>query len=310
MFIVAEVGSNWSSRDDCIQSIQRAKSCGADAVKFQLFSSEELYGSDLRPLAHSMPREWVPVLAQKAEFYKIEFMITAFSPEGLKYVDPFVKRHKIASSDLCYTELLEAAKSTQKPIILSTGGHSLGDVEYALKVLNGHKNLTLLYCESNYPAYDIDIRKVELLEKYGFPVGISDHSREVFSVPALAELAGCTVLEKHCNFVEATGPDSPHSLNLTQFTQMVSELRDQRTEPNLLSPYEKEMTLMHNRRIIAKADIKQGDTFKYEENYGVYRSLKEDTEGFHPSVSLKLHGKISAKDISKGEPIGPKGVQQ
>lgn len=59
MFIIAEVGSNWSTKEDCVSSVNMAASSKADAVKFQLFSSEELYGSDIRPLSSALPRDKV-----------------------------------------------------------------------------------------------------------------------------------------------------------------------------------------------------------------------------------------------------------
>jgi len=310
MFIVAECGSNWTSKEDCVSSVNMAASCKADAVKFQLFSSEELYGSDIRPLSSALPREWVADLAMKANFYKIEFMCTAFSEDGLRFIDPFVKRHKIASSDLCHTALLVAAATTGKPIILSTGGHGESDIKYALEVLKGYRDLTLLYCESSYPAYHMDLRKLDLLSKFGFPVGVSDHSREIYTTPLEAQRRGAKILEKHVNFVGAKGPDAPHSLSLSDFREMVGAIKGTGEKPqSLLSPYEQDMLLMHNRRLIAKTDISKGVKFDYEKNFGVYRSTKPDTSGFHPAMAADIHGKISATNISKGDPIGPQSLE-
>lgn len=306
MQIVAEVGSNWSTLEDCKTSIVQAKACGADAVKFQLFSSEELYGSDLRPLTTSLRREWVPSLWEKAKASDIEFMCTPFSPDGLKFLDPFVKRHKIASSDLCHTGLLVAAASTGKPIILSTGGHSLNDVRYALDVLRGYREITLLYCESSYPAYHTDLRKLDLLREYSLPVGLSDHSREIYSIPLGAKERGCTVLEKHTNFTGSSGPDSPHSLNGTDFAEMVRAVRGtSRNELSLLSPYEADMVAMHNRRLIATQDIRAGEKLCYDKNYGVYRSTKPDVKAHHPALATSIHGKVAVIDIKQGDGIGP-----
>ena len=89
-FIVAEVGSNFKTLDDCRRSIQLAKSCGADAVKFQAFDHKALYGFD-GEISGSLPLEWLPGLADKANSLGIEFMCSAFSPEILLEVNRYVK---------------------------------------------------------------------------------------------------------------------------------------------------------------------------------------------------------------------------
>lgn len=308
MFIVCEIGSNWFTLDHCKTSIHNAKSFGADAVKFQMFSSEELYGSDIRPLTNTLPRDWVPILSEKAKAFQIEFMCTAFSADGVRFLNPYVVRHKIASAELCHTDMLKAAGESGKPIILSTGGHSISDVQYALNVLKGYKDITLLYCESSYPAYHTDLRKLQLLRDFGYPVGLSDHSREIYSIPLLARREQCSVFEKHVNFVSATGPDAPHSLNGTEFREMVRAIRGTPDEPVLLSPYEQDMVRVHNRRLIATADIRPGENLSYEKNYGIFRGTSDDQEGYHPALAPRVHGKQAIIEIKKGQPIGPKGV--
>lgn len=304
MFIIAEVGSNWGSIEDCKKSIVDAKAVGADAVKFQLFSSEELYGSDIRPLGSSLPREWVHELSEKARATGVEFMCTSFFPDGLRFINPFVERHKIASSDMCHMDLIDAAIETNKEIILSTGGHTVSDLQFTLSQMAGYKKLTLLYCESVYPAYNLDLRKLSLLRDFGFPLGVSDHSREIFSVPLWAKDQGCAAFEKHVNFVGHQGADAPHSLNTTEFSDMVKAIRGiPATERSLQSFYEKDMVLMHNRRLVAKCDINPGETLVYEKNYGVYRSTRPDSMGLHPALALNVHGQRAKDVIKKGDPI-------
>lgn len=307
MLIIAEIGSNWSSLDDCKISVAHAKSFGANAVKFQMFSDMELYGIN-RPMSNALPRDWVPILAEKAAKAGIEFMCTPFSADGVRFLSPFIKRHKIASAELCHTDMLVAAAVTGKPIVLSTGGHSMADVQYSLDVLKGYRDITILYCEASYPAYHTDLRKIDLLKSFGYPVGLSDHSKEIYSVPLAARDKGCSMLEKHVNLVNAQGPDAPHSLNGTEFREMVQAINGVSGEANLLSPYEKDMVAIHNRRLIATADIKPGDKFLYEKNFGVFRGLRDDKEGLHPALVSKLHGKAAIIEIKSGEPIGPKGV--
>ena len=106
---IAEVGSNWSTFDDCMRSISLAKACGADAVKFQAYSHEALYGKaagnydagngmgySIAELKGTLPLEWLPKLKDKAHAFNIEFMCSAFSPELLDAVNPHVNIHKLA----------------------------------------------------------------------------------------------------------------------------------------------------------------------------------------------------------------------
>lgn len=302
MEIIAEVGSNWQSIEDCYHSIAMAKACGADVVKFQLFTGRELYGID-RDMAVSLPAEWVPKLAEKAEACGIEFMCTAFSPEGLAVVDPFVKRHKIASSDMCFPQLLDVSCETKKPLIVSTGGHSLADVADAHKYIADRVDVTWLYCESVYPAYCTDLRKLSYFKEHGLKYGLSDHSKELFSIPLMAQELGCSVLEKHVNFCEAKGPDAPHSLDLEQFRRMVKALRDPGDTPPLLSGEERDMGLRHNRRLMATADIATGEVLRYGVNFGAYRSLVDDARGLTPWIWDRHDGKPAARNYKRGEPI-------
>src|SRR3990167_1071022 len=107
-FIIAEIGSNWTSFEEAKDSISFAKQAGADAVKFQAFRVEALYGfydsqyGEHRAMGGNgeLPLEWLPKLKEKADACGIEFMCSAFSPELYDVVNPYVLVHKIASSEL------------------------------------------------------------------------------------------------------------------------------------------------------------------------------------------------------------------
>jgi N,N'-diacetyllegionaminate synthase len=153
MKIIAEIGSNWHSLDDCLSSIALAKNCGADAVKFQAYSHDALYGYRLSraelyhdedantltaravdiPLAGTLPLDWLPTLKAKADSVGVEFMCSAFSVPLLNEVDKFVATHKVASAELTHIRMLERLREIGKPVILSTGASSMNDISIALK---------------------------------------------------------------------------------------------------------------------------------------------------------------------------------
>jgi len=313
-FIIAEVGSNWEDFSDCIVSIEQAKVAGADAVKFQLFSFEELYGwNDWKTGElenYHLDHEWLPKLAQHAKAIGIKFMCTAFSPEGVAAVDPFVEMHKVASSDLTYPQLLEAVAKTGKPVLLSCGASSRGDIEQALARLPKERT-TLMYCVSAYPARSVDIEVLhELLKACTGPVGFSDHTTDIYGAPVAAARFGAEVIEKHFTaFPHLDTPDRRHSLTPDEFKRMVDRIRG-RDEPRLGPTFEESaMFLRHNRRLVAVRDIQPGEVLRFGQNYGAYRTLQDDTRGLSPFLwnheQYGPEGKRAAVTIGRGKGIGP-----
>lgn len=308
-FIIAEVGSNWTTLQDCMLSISMAKKCGADAVKFQVFDHEDLWGYNTSLVPHKMfqIKEWLPLLKEKADACGIEFMCTAFSPELVKAVDPYVKRHKVASSDLSYVELLRAIRETGKPVLLSVGASATLDIQAALSVLD-KSDVTLLYCVSSYPCRDVNLFAIdELGEKFkDHDIGFSDHTTDIIYTPlAAVRHHGATVIEKHFTVLpDANTPDRPHSLTVDEFKTMVDYIRGNKSAQIGPTPSEKDMVLRHNRRLLATRDIAVGDTLEYGVNYGAYRSLVDDATGLSPFLSSKIDGRVSRKDHRVGDPIG------
>jgi sialic acid synthase SpsE len=317
-FVIAEVGSNWETFEHAKDSISLAKNCGADAVKFQAFSFEALHGWSTsiegdHPYAYELPLSWLPKLKEKADACGIEFMCSAFSPELVEAVDPFVSVHKVASSDLSYPQLLKAVAKTGKPVLLSTGASSRGDIQLALNTLlqvhaRPHEMIPL-YCVAAYPALQADLRVMAEMEKVWGPVGFSDHTPGTFMAIEAAR-RGAVVIEKHFTaFPELETPDRPHSLTADEFKIMVDHIRGKRAPVIGPTPEEKAMLLRHNRRLIATKDISTNDKLMFGQNYGAYRSLEDDTRGLSPfgwnDPSYGPEGKRATKAIQRGKAIGP-----
>lgn len=316
-FIIAEVGSNWTNFQDAKDSIQMAKQVGADAVKFQLFDHEALYGCP-GELPHAMPLNWLPKLADKAKAANIEFMVTAFSPELVKAVDPFVEIHKVASSDLTCPQMLEAVKATDKPVILSCGASNKGDINLAV---NGHQSiawkgfgihpLVLLYCNSAYPSTRHNLFLMDELKQFGRPVGLSDHSLDVIYSPLSAvRHFGAVVIEKHFKLRDdMQTPDAGHSLNPDAFKCMVDYIRGNRDGGLNPTSEEKAMFLRHNRRLVAVKDIAPGELLQFGVNFGCYRSLEDDSNGVMGFAWEAIHGKTARQAIKAGKGLSISEVQ-
>lgn len=310
--IVAEVGSNWREKNDCIYAIRLAKLSGADAVKFQLYTSEALYGVP-GEASHELPAEWIPGLAEYAKSQDIEFMCSAFSPGLAKIVDPYVKRHKIASSEMNHQRLLEKIGSLRRPVVLSTAASVWPDIEHSIGILKeaGARDITLMYCVGSYPAKDIDLGAICMLrEKSGLGVGYSDHSLDVRHIPKLAvQEYGATILEKHFNALDPhiKTPDSPHSLNPREFKIMADSIRGF-SIPLFIGPTpdERDMMLRHKRRLKVIKPIKAGELFQEGYNFGIFRSLRDDIKALSPFAVGHVDKKKATVDLNTGDGIGPK----
>lgn len=234
MLVIAEVGSNWKTHQDCIQSIRAAKAAGAGAVKFQWYTNECLYGAEGdRNLTPD-----IPALAKECEKAKIEFMCTAFSPKGYDLVDPYVKRHKVASSEITAVDILDKVNSFKKPVILSTGGAFNDEITRAVLMLR-NVPVTLLYCEVEYPARFANFGRFLSFRKYfpGCDYGYSDHTIDVIRAPLEAKQKGASVIEKHVNFTDHTDtPDAGHSLSGEEFSIMVQALKGELELRDIFKP--------------------------------------------------------------------------
>jgi len=299
MKVIAEICSNVKNLKDCFKSIDMAAEAGADYVKFQYFTDRDMYGMNLgyKPILNL---DEIPQLSKYARNMGIGFSCTFFNPETLRANSQYIDFIKIASSDMLYEDLLKQAKDLHKLILLSTGGHTEEQVEKALTWID-NRRLVLMYCESAYPAKRTDLDKLEVLKIFTKKIGVSDHSLDVYQTPILARDLGVLYFEKHVNFLDYTDtPDAPHSLSHKEFQDMMSKLKGKK-RLNLLSPDEMPMVSMYNRRCVATKKITAGEKLIYGENFGYYRSLKPETEGFRLTSYLK--GKVAKREILQGQTI-------
>ncbi len=344
-FIICEVSSAWSSWEHCKDAIGLAKNCGADAVKFQMFSQKDLYGrekakpdGERRELATDpatikesdsyavnvyheykesgespyLHHGWLEGLKQKADAVGIELMVSAFSVEGLEYVDKYVNIHKLASSENNHFRMLQKLRELGKPVLLSTGGSSHGDVQKSIAVLTDEiegapppVEVMPLYCVSDYPARTIDLSQLSALRTLGSGVvGFSDHSTDSLVIPQRAVELGAEVVEKHVNFFDVDCPDSPHSLSTKEFKAMCDQLKGRPVSPS----GQKDMYLKHNRRLIASKPVKAGEVLVEGENFGIFRSLREDANAMSPFNITRVAGRKAKRDLEAGEGIGPADV--
>ncbi|OPX92791.1 MAG: Spore coat polysaccharide biosynthesis protein SpsE [Pelotomaculum sp. PtaB.Bin104] len=335
VFIIAEAGSNWRcgayKRDLQMAKalIDVAVEAGSDAVKFQTFRAETVYvpnagESDYLSNAGikesitdifrdlSMPYDMIPELAGYCQENGIQFMSTPFSVADAKAVDPYVNIHKIASYEITHMRLLEFIARTGKPLILSSGGATIEDIEWAVNHFykNGGKNISIMQCTAKYPAplSSLNLKAIPLLiERLNVPVGLSDHSREPLIGPVAAVALGATIIEKHFTLHNnLPGPDHSFAVTPGELKQMVKAIRQ--TEQSLGSGVKKvleeeqELNNFAQRSIQAIKDIKKGEILSENINIDILRPGKQKS-GLHPKYLPDIEGKTASREILAGEGI-------
>jgi len=306
--ILADIGSNHrNSLEIAYAQIEAAKAAGCDAAKFQLFTHAELYGLPGK-LEYELPVEWLPKLKECADRNGIEFMCSAFSPEGVRAVDPFVTHHKLASAEMKHVEMIAAIKDTRKPWIVSTGGATKPEVQWLIDNFDDGR-MTILECVALYPslAHVYDLNTFRHYDSFNIPYGLSDHT--VSNSVALAALGlGARVFEKHfddMDYGDAT-PDSPVSLNSSEmraYCESIHEAYSALGDGEKSNRHQHDMAKRWRRRLIATKDLLAGDVLHRGLNFGIYRSLVDDTRGAPPEAIEHFDGKVLSKPVKMGHSL-------
>jgi sialic acid synthase len=248
-FVIAEIGHNHQgSLDKAKELFHAAKEAGVDAVKLQKRDNRRLFTRELynspydnensfggtygeHREALELGRDAYLELRDYAAELDLVFFATAFdetSADLLEELDP--PAYKIASGDLRNTPLLRHVAAFGKPLILSTGGATLEDVDRALDtVLSINSKLCLLQCTAAYPA---SVEELELgvittfRERYpDVVVGLSDH-QDGIAMALVAYMLGARVIEKHFTLSHtAKGTDHAFSLMPEGMRKLVRDLR-------------------------------------------------------------------------------------
>jgi sialic acid synthase len=248
-YIIAEIGHNHQGRLDIAMEMFRvARECGVNAVKLQkrdnrtlftramyesTYNSENSYGPTYG--AHREALEFGRDEYRRLQDYAAELGVTMFStafdcPSVEFLVDIGMPAIKLASGDLTNIPLLEHAASTGKPLIMSTGGGSLADVERAYHtIMPINKQLAILQCTASYPVQP-HLMNLNVIRTYRerFPdavVGLSDHQNGIAMAP-VAYALGARVVEKHFTLNRAwKGTDHAFSLEPAGLRKLVRDLR-------------------------------------------------------------------------------------
>lgn len=305
--VIAEIGSSHlGDYNKAVALILAAKNAGADAVKIQMFTPDEMTLDSDRPEFYAkewgcslydlykkiqMPFEWVPKLQDIAKDEDIELFASVFGPESLKLAQELkMPRYKISSFEAMDLDFVESVAKNYHPIILSTGTLSLTEIKNSVNVIRKyHSGITLLHCVSQYPTelQDVNLRTMlNMRTMFGLACGISDHT-EGPMVPMMASVLGADVIEKHL-CLEYEGPDKEFSLTPDEFKAMVYGVR---TADMVMGEVSYDKPKKYRRAMVATDTIVENEEFK-----GKVRPVRA-TGG-----SMKI-GETATKVYEKGQLI-------
>lgn len=248
-YVIGEIGlCHNGSVEIAKQLIDVCVESGCDAAKFQTFSVERIsakvldarYNEDIMDLEENLHQlfsrlifSWdeLKEIFAYARSRNIDIFSTPFDTGSVEMLEKLnVPAYKIASMDVVNLPLIRAVAATKKPIIISTGMSTLGDIEEAVNTVleAGNPNLILLHCVSSYPASaaESNLRMISrLAETFQVITGFSDHFPEIFLIPPAIAL-GARVIEKHITLDRLMkGPDHFFSLEPAELKVMVNQAR-------------------------------------------------------------------------------------
>lgn len=320
VFIIAEAGVNHNgSISNAKKLIETAKEAGADAVKFQMFHTENLVtksapkanyqkigtneNSQFKMLKGlELSEDDFLELMQFCENCGIKFMATPFDNDSADFLnESSLSIFKISSGDLNNIPFLKRIAKFNKPIILSTGMADLEEIKESVEAIYSTKNekLTLLHCTSNYPAEynNINLLAIQSLKNiFNIPVGYSDHSKGI-EVAIAAVALGSTVIEKHFTLSkQMDGPDHKSSIESRELKKMVTSIRN--IEKALgngtkkIQQTEIEIKKIVGKSLVASIDIPRGTLI----TKGMI-TVKRPGIGIAPKYLESVIGKVSCIDI-------------
>lgn len=328
VFILAEAGVNHDGDVDQAKRLaDAALDAGADAVKFQTwlpgectgrFSFKVDYLKTSSPEDESryelsnrlcLPYEAFRKIKAHCDEIGVPFLST---PDGFQSLDLLVEELdmpiiKVASTELTHVQYLEAIGAKNRPVVLSTGLGTLGEVERAIAALraSGDPPITLLHCTSAYPAPpdQVNLRAMQtMFHAFKLPVGFSDHSSGLEAAIAATAL-GARLIEKHFTLNrDLPGPDHKASLEPDELAKLVKAVRQ--TEAMLgdgikRPAYSEAANLTGIRRsVVAARTLSAGTELTRE-----MLTCKRPGTGLTPDLLDHIVGLTLTKGLEEDEPL-------
>jgi len=322
--VIAEVGSNHCGDENVARkSLLAAAESGADAVKFQMYDPEKLIDATTPVLSYiaqthqtqrerfrslRLSRDIFLELADLAKRKGVLFLVTPFDEEAVDFLDPLVPAFKIASGDLTNARLLKRVVETKKPVIVSTGFAAVEEIDWLVRQIP-KPQLCLMHCVGAYPTppEHVHLEAIRFLkDKYGVPVGFSDHTAGITAAMA-AVAKGASLIEKHF-LLSRDLPAADVGLSVTpeEFCEMVKGIRQiermNGTYGKSVQPSEEYFRVQLRRSVYAARNLRAGEILN-EKDVMPLRPFVPD--GIEAREIASLEGRTVRVPVDKDQPLFP-----
>ena len=328
VLIIAEVGSvHDGSLGNALSLIDAAAECRVDAVKFQthVAEAETIRSAPMPGYFKAEPRfeyfrrtaftpqQWRQI-KDRCEERGVLFLSSPFSEAAVDLLASLgLEQYKIPSGEVTNIPMLEKIARLNKPVLLSSGMSSWAELDRAVDIVRQHHSqLTILQCTSEYPCpYErvgLNVM-LEMRERYGLPVGLSDHTLTPYATLAAVAL-GAAVIERHFTFSRKMyGSDARHSLEPDELAELVRGIRA--IETMLSSNVDKgdatpfaEMKNIFQKSVVALTDIPAGTRVTRE-----MIGIKKPGTGISPQRFAGVIGKRASRDIEADQVLKDNDIE-
>jgi sialic acid synthase SpsE len=318
-FVIAEAGINHNG-DVALAAelVDAAAEAGADAIKFQThFPEHEMLrggataayvGESLFDLLTrtALSRDDHATLRDRAQKKGILFLSTPFSREAADFLETLgVAAFKTGSGELTHLPLQQHIARKGKPMIISTGMSTPDEIDRTVQAVRTvGAPFALMHCTSTYPTpYEhVQLDCIGALkQKYGVPVGFSDHT--LGTVMAFAAVAlGANLFEKHFTTSRALpGPDQQGSIEPRELAEIVRGIRAierARGATKQIQPGEQDVRNMAHHSVVSIRAIPAGASIGALDVWA-----KRPGTGIPARQLNDVVGRVAARPIAANQPI-------
>jgi N-acetylneuraminate synthase/sialic acid synthase len=325
-YVIAEIGHNHQGKLETAKEMFKvAKECGADAVKLQKRDNRSLYTEAAYAKPYDNENSYGATYGEHREYLEfgredyrellayageigITLFATAFDFPSVDFLAQLeMPAFKVASGDLKNIPLLTYMAKAGKPIVLSTGGGTMDDVNRAYDaIMPINPQLCLLQCTAGYPAAfeELNLRVITTFRER-FPhtvVGLSSHDNGI-AMSLAAYILGARVVEKHFTLNHTwKGTDHAFSLEPIGFQKMVRDLKRVRAAmgDGVKQVYDSEVTPMvkMGKKLVAAGNLPAGHAIRREDI-----AIKSPGGGLQPYEIDKVIGRTTRVALKTDDEI-------